>query len=60
MRFLFEKNETTRETDEMNDEVAAAGHSAPNWHEQPQSYITKDREAIPCGARPNVCDVNSR
>jgi hypothetical protein len=28
----------------MNDEVAAAGHSAPNWHEQPHSYITKDAQ----------------
>ena len=48
-----------RETN-MNDDVATAGDSAPNWHEQPQWYMTKDRRAITYGARTDVADVSGR
>ena len=60
--FLAEttKNETNEKRTKMNDEVATAGDSAPNWHEQPQWYMTKDRRAITCGARTDVADVSGR
>ena len=58
--FLATKNETNEKRTKMNDEVATTGHSAPNWHEQPQWYMTKDRRAITCGARTDVADVSGR
>ena len=33
------ENETNEKRTKMNDEVATAGDSAPNWHEQPQWYM---------------------
>ena len=54
------KHETNSRNGPMNDDVATIGHSAPNWHEHPQWYMTKDRQAISCRARTDVADVNSR
>jgi hypothetical protein len=54
------ENETNEKRTKMNDEVATAGDSAPNWHEQPQWYMTKDRRAITYGARTDVADVSGR
>jgi hypothetical protein len=58
--FLPRENETNEKRTKMNDDVATAGDSAPNWHEQPQWYMTKDRRAITYGARTDVADVSGR